>query len=673
MSKRTIPSNERPERAQVLWVTLVLIAAYLPLAGHLAIQIGGFVGLLFAIRLASLRWPAVLPGTWPLAALTLIGVANAAVTYPGWSGQNAGTALFVSMLVLKLMELRRKSDIRLVATLIGFLVVVEFLFDQSPWLVLYLAAVVLGGITLLVDLNGGLGEARRRGALAVAVRLSLQALPLTLILFLLFPRLSAPLWSLGLDPSKATTGISDSLEPGAISELVLNGELAFRARFDGTPPAADQLYWRGPVLWETDGRRWSVGKDIASTDPAGTLLQAARPIDYEVTLEPTDQRWLFALDMPDSVPDGGFVSPDHQLIARQVVSAVKRYRVTSALDYRTASPNPASLAAGLQVPDNVTPRMRRLVKEWRSRSENDWALVQAGLQFFNRESFHYTLMPPRLGANPTDEFLFETRRGFCEHYAASFAVLMRMAGIPSRIVLGYLGGELNRVGGYHMVWQSDAHAWVEVLIDGRGWVRVDPTAAVDASRVDNSGASRMLGAGPSVRFTLEQADEIARFVRNMRLFVDSLDAAWQDRVLGFSVEDQLALLQRLQLGELREYGLIALMLAALGLTLGILVVASIRERKPLDPLQAEYARFCRRLAKIGLGRLPNEGPMDYAGRVAAQRPDLAPTVARFMALYIPARYGPGDPRDALVAIADLLSGFRPRAARQTPGVVPRSS
>lgn len=667
MSKRTIPSNERPERAQILWVTLVLIAAYLPLAGHLALQISAFVGLLFAIRLASLRWPAVLPGTWPLAALTLIGVANAAVTYQGWSGQNAGTALFVSMLVLKLMELRRKSDIRLVATLIGFLVVVEFLFDQSPWLVLYLGAVVLGGIALLVDLNGGLGEARRRGALAVAVRLSLQALPLTLILFLLFPRLSAPLWSLGLDPSKATTGISDSLEPGAISELVLNGELAFRARFEGTPPAADQLYWRGPVLWETDGRRWSVGQDIASTAPAGALVEAARPIDYEVTLEPTDQRWLFALDLPDSVPEEAFLSPDHQLIARQVVSAVKRYRVTSALDYRTASPNPARLAAGLQVPDNVTPRMRRLVEEWRSRSETDWALVQAGLQFFNRESFHYTLMPPRLGANPTDEFLFETQRGFCEHYASSFAVLMRLAGVPSRIVLGYLGGELNRVGGYHMVWQSDAHAWVEVLIEGRGWVRVDPTAAVDPSRVDNSGASRMLGAGPSVRFTLEQADAIARFVRDMRLFADSLDAAWQDWVLGFSVEDQLALLQRLRLGELREYGLVALMLAALGITLGILVLASIRERKPLDPLQTEYARFCRRLAGIGLDRLPNEGPMDYAGRVAAKRPDLAPTVERFMDLYIPARYGPGVPYDTLTALNDLLRDFRPRPSRTRRG------
>jgi protein-glutamine gamma-glutamyltransferase len=277
-------------------------------------------------------------------------------------------------------------------------------------------------------------------------------------------------------------------------------------------------------------------------------------------------------------------------------------------------------------------------------------------------------MPPRLGTNPTDEFLFETRRGFCEHYAGAFAVLMRMAGIPSRIVLGYLGGELNRVGGYHMVWQSDAHAWVEVLIDGRGWVRVDPTAAVDPSRVDNSGASRMLGAGPSVRFTLEQADAIARFARNMRLFADSLDAAWQDWVLGFSVEDQLALLQRLRLGELREYGLVALMLAALGLTLGILVHASIRERTDVDPLDAAYARFCRRLARIGLDRRPNEGPIDFGRRVINARPDLAQAVEGFLELYVPARYGAAGSANGVATLSELLRDFRPRASGKPPVV-----
>lgn len=665
LAKRAIPASERPDRAQILWLTLLLGAAYLPLIRALEPQISLFVALVLLLRLAALRWPAATPRTWTLLLLTLLGVGNAILTYRGWSGQDAGTALFVSMLMLKLLELRRIGELRLVTSLVGFLIVAQFLFDQSPWLLIYLSLIALASIALLARASGGLEGEGRAGrvppAWSVALRLSLQALPLTLVLFLLFPRLSAPLWNLGLDPSKATTGISETLEPGAISELVLDGELAFRVRFASPPPPANQLYWRGPVLWETDGRRWSPGKIGPHQGAATALSDLGRRIDYEVTLEPTDQRWLFALDLPTASPEGAWLSPDHQLIARQPVSSTRRYAVGSALDYRTAAPDAARRQAALQLPANVTPRMRALAEDWRARASDDWALVQLALAFFNREDFHYTLLPPRLGANPTDEFLFETRRGFCEHYASSFALLMRIAGIPSRIVLGYLGGELNRVGGYHMVWQSDAHAWTEVLIEGRGWVRVDPTAAVDPARVDNRGATRMLGPGPSVRFSLEQADTLARWARNLKLFADTLDAAWQDWVLGFSVEDQLALLERLRLGELREYGLVALMLGTFSLTLGILVLASIRERASVDPLQAQYARFCQRLARIGLARHANEGPQDFGRRVGAARPDLAPFVTRFLGVYVPARYGPGDQDQAVATLAALLRDFRPRS------------
>lgn len=659
MPKRTTPSIERPERTQVLWLTLLLLAAYVPLAPHLAWQISAFVALLFAWRIAAIRWPALIPGAWGLVVLTLIGVANALSTYEGWSGQSAGAALFVSMLVLKLMELRRKEDLRLATTLIGFLAVVQFLFDQSPWLAVYLGAVAVAGLALLVDLNGGLGDTPGRAAMGIAVRVSVQAIPLTLVLFLLFPRLSAPLWHLGTDPRKGTTGISDTLEPGAISELVLNGELAFRVRFETPPPDANQLYWRGPVLWQTDGRRWSAGAEAMAAGPAGALQDASRPIRYELTLEPTDQRWLFALDRPVSVPEGAFLTPDHRLLARHPISTPRRYRMLSALRYRTALPDRAGREAGLQIPDNVTHRMRRLAEDWRSQADNDWDLVELGLRFFNREAFHYTLLAPRLGSNPADEFLFETRRGFCEHYASSFAILMRLAGIPSRVVLGYLGGEPNPVGGYHMVWQSDAHAWVEVLIEDRGWVRVDPTAAVDPSRVDNGSASRMLGSGASVRFTLEQNDAIARLARNLRLLADSLDAAWQDWVLGFSMEDQLSLLKWLRLGGAREYGLAALLLVAFSLTLSIVLLVSLRDRPRVDPLEAEYARLCRRLARVGLERRPNEGPWNYGSRVRAQRPDLAPTVDRFLRLYVPARYGRGCDPEIHRALMSLVRGFRP--------------
>ncbi|AFL75481.1 transglutaminase TgpA family protein [Thiocystis violascens] len=660
MRASPIPSVERPDAAQILALTLLVIAACLPLARYLHWQIGAFLLLLFAVRLVGLKWRAAIPGAWLRALLTLAGVANCLYANHTLVGQDGGTALFVTMLALKLLELKTKRDLRLTGILIGFLIVIQFLFDQSFPLAIYLGVMAFGAVALLVDLNGGLGDGRLRATLRVAASLSLQALPLTLVLFVLFPRLSAPLWSLGLDAGQAMTGMSDSMEPGAISELVLNGELAFRVRFDAAPPSPNQLYWRGPVLWEMDGRRWSPGPLPAKDADPPELEESANPIDYEIVLEPTQKTWLFALDMPIGAPDDAFINPDFQLLSRQPINSVKRYRVRSALDYRTAEPDARQRNRALQLPDNITPRMRELVASWRTHADGDWDLVQQGLAFFNREAFHYTLMPPRLGANPADEFLFETRRGFCEHYASSFALLMRVGGVPSRIVLGYLGAETNRIGGYQMVWQSDAHAWVEVLIAGRGWVRVDPTAAVDPARVDNRGASRILGAGTSVRFSLDQAGALVRFARNLRLLADTLDATWQNWVLDFSAEDQFALLDRLGLGAFREYGLAVLMVLAVSLTLAVLLLALLRTPAAPDPLDAHYARFCQRLARAGLPRRHTEGPSDFGRRVMAQRPDLIRPVSRFLALYIPARFG-SDPRDDIIGqLANQLRAFHPR-------------
>ncbi|NKN32933.1 transglutaminase TgpA family protein [Marichromatium bheemlicum] len=652
-----------PDRLQQLWLTLVVIAGAVPLLSWLDWRIAVLVVALFALRLVALRWHGAQPGRWLLVLLTLAAVANCLYVYGNLSGRQGGAALFLSMLALKLLELRARRDLQLVAILLGFLVVVQFLFDQSLGLALYLALVIGGMLALLADLNGAAGGGRLRPALTTTTRLALQALPLTLVLFLLFPRLSAPLWDLGLDAEQARTGFSDTMEPGAVSELVVNGELAFRVRFYATPPPPEQRYWRGLVLWQTDGRRWTVGEPPQGGPVSLALAAAADRLDYEVVLEPTDRRWLFALDLPVAA-EGAAFAPDHLLRARRAVESALRYRVRSALDYRTSPPSAALRDYALRLPAaTITPRMRALVASWRGEGADDQAVVRRALAHFNREAFHYTLLPPPLGPNPVDAFLFETRRGFCEHYASSFATLMRLAGIPSRVVLGYLGSEPNAIGGYHMVWQSDAHAWVEVLLPGRGWVRVDPTAAVDPSRIDNQSASRLLGAGNPVRFELTQGAWLAQLARGARQFADSIDAAWQDWVLDFSAEDQLGLLQRLGLGRLGEYGLAVLMVATFSLTLGAVLLGLVRAPRVSDPLVSRHARFCRRLARIGLAPHPGEGPQDHGRRVIAARPDLAAPVSRFLALYLPARFGPApDPR-AVVRLDALLRGFRPRRRR----------
>jgi len=651
-----------PEGPQVLATVLLVALAYLPLARFLDWRINAFVALLFALRAATLRWPRANPGRLALVILTLAGVANALAVHHNLTGQQGGTALLVTMVALKLLELRDRRDLRVVAVVLGFLVVVQFLFDESMALAAYLGLVTIGLVMLLVDLNDGLGAPRLRGTSRVALRLCAQALPLTLVLFLLFPRLGAPLWNLGLDPGVGVMGMSDRLEPGAISELVVNGELAFRARFDQAPPDGDRLYWRGLVLWQPDERGWSAGLDPIW--PIATELHdKGETVGYEVLLEPTRQRWLFALDLPLETPETSLRSGDFQLLAKESINSAKRYRLRSGLDYRTGEPPEWVRQRALRLPPNVTERMRRLVANWQREAQDPWSMVQAGLRFFNREAFHYTLLPPRLGANPTDEFLFETRRGFCEHFASSFAVLMRLAGIPSRVVLGYLGGEPNRIGGYHMVWQSDAHAWIEVLIPDRGWVRVDPTAAVDPARVDNRGASRLLGANAPLRFEVDPSSPLVRALRQARLLADSLDAAWQEWVLDFSPDHQRSLLSRFGLQDLRETGLAVLMVVAAGLVLGLTLWGLMGQRTRLSPLEAVYDRFCQRLAGAGLPRRSDEGPSDYARRVALTRPDLEAPVAHFIALYIRERYSPDTTADGTQSLGRCLRRFRPRRLR----------
>lgn len=656
-------AGEPFERRQALWVAGLAFAAYLPLSVSLHWAINALLALLLGLRLASLRWPEAAPRQAMLIGLAVAGIGICLYVYQALAGLLAGTALFVIMVALKLCEARGVRELRLVVILLGFLTVVQFLFDQSIARVLYLGAVTVGMVIVLVDLGGGLGQATVARRARIGVVLAVQALPLTLVFFVLFPRLSAPLWDLGIDSRTGVTGMSDRLELGSIRELVIDGSLAFRVRFDSNPPMPDQLYWRGPVLWKPGPRGWEEGLNPRFRT-GGKLLTQSDHLDYEVVLEPSRQNWLFALDLPVAFPSDVVRGADFQLLSSAPVQSARRYRVRSALSY-TTEPGPDYVRSfALELPPNVTPRMRRLAEGFRSGSVDDWGVVEAALRFFRSEEFHYTLSPPELGPNPVDAFLFDARKGFCEHYSSSFAILMRLAGIPSRVVLGYLGGELNRVGGHYMVWQSDAHAWTEVLIAGRGWVRVDPTASVDPARVDNSSASRLLSGAASVRFDLAADGDLVRALRQARYMLDAVQAAWQDWVLDFSRADQASLAAWLGFAGMGEVGLALVMIGVCGAVLAVIVLVMSRESTSVDPIGAIYGAFCGRLAAAGLPRDAHEGPADYGARVVSARPDLRPPVEAFIGRYVAARYGhAADAEDAALELRRLLRGFRPRARR----------
>jgi transglutaminase-like putative cysteine protease len=414
-----------------------------------------------------------------------------------------------------------------------------------------------------------------------------------------------------------------------MQELLQNDDPAFRVSFDGALPPRAQLYWRGPVLWQFDGTAWARPEYFASPRNAGNLQPLGATLGYEVTLEPSDRRWLLALDVPVDAPANAVRGADMSLVSRMPVDRLLRYRATSSPKYLLdATLDRGQRRLALQLPAEFDPRARELALRWRDELHSDDAIIKAALTFFHNE-FFYTLTPPLLGRDSVDDFLFETHRGFCEHFSSAFTFLMRAAGIPARVVTGYQGGYYNAAGGYLLVRQSEAHAWSEVWLEGRGWVRVDPTAAVSPQRVE---LGALAAAGASAPWYQ------ANWLLGLRNQLDLVNRVWNDVVVEFSSLRQQNLLTPFGIDKAEYTDLVGVLIGATTLLLGLFTWWTLRApRTTLDPLDAAYARLCRKLARAGVLRAANEGPRAFARRIAAT-PLRGAAVADLLNQYIDLRY-----------------------------------
>jgi transglutaminase-like putative cysteine protease len=477
--------------------------------------------------------------------------------------------------------------------------------------------------------------------LRLAAVLLAQALPIMLVLFVFFPRVAGPLWGLPKDAYAGMTGLSDSMSPGAISSLAQSEATAFRVEFFGPAPAAELRYWRGPVLWHTDGRTWSPGRiGSYSRRQPETVQNRGEALRYAVTLEGHDKPWLLALDLPAQISVRALYTVDFQWLSYRPVRERIRYEATSWPHYHTGPLEPQLRKAALQLPADASPRARSLARDWRARADNDRAVVQQALAYFHAQPFVYTLQPPRLGEDPVDDFLFGTRRGFCEHYAAAFVVLMRSAGIPARVVTGYLGGEYNPVGDYWLIRQADAHAWAEVWLADAGWLRVDPTAAVAPERIEQSLDQDLQATGAPARFRLTETGLLLSSWRRLQFAMDAVNNHWNLWVLSYGPQRQLEMLAALGFKQAswRSMALMLLLLTG-ALLLLIALWMLVKPPRPSDPLVQAWQRFCARLARLGTRRRANEGPRDFARRATAAHPELAAQVRSITELYIRLRYG----------------------------------
>lgn len=631
-------------RPALRWLLISQLLILAPLALQLPIWLMALaVAVMFwRFQLSRSRWG--YPLRWVKVLMALAVTAALVATFRNFA-MDAMVSLLVAGFVLKLLELRSRSDVCLLSFLSYFVVGTQLLYTSGLIGSFYaLLCMMATTATLMVNTMtegtvSNLKPVRKVGLLLI------QAVPVMLILFFVVPRIGS-LWTVPLNSSAGTTGVSSSMSPGDFSSLMESDKVAFRATFNGDVPPARDLYWRALVLDHFDGRTWeqSSHQDLKARglvrwdDWRSELSAAGSRYDYDVMLEPTDENWLYTLAAPVSFSGGIWVSRGMTLYQRNAVSQRKQYSVASYSQYQLQPQGMSDVMRrlSLQLPAQFNPKTRAMAQQWAAEASDVDALVQRFLTFI-ASRFHYTLRPPMLGEHSVDEFLIETQTGFCEHFASSFVFFMRAAGVPARVVAGYQGGKVNPLEGYLTVRQLDAHAWAEVWIEGKGWLRVDPTFAVAPERIDRgveyslgTEDTELLGDAWSRRFFM---------LANLQDRLDVLNYRWHRWVMNYDSAAQQALLRRL-FGNSPPWRITLAVMGAIAVVVLLIMLPSLLrlfgQRSPW--LHRQYRALCRALERQGYSRKPGEGARDFAARVTQRDKALGAMVMEATELFEAGEY-----------------------------------
>jgi transglutaminase-like putative cysteine protease len=630
-----------------LAATLVFAASVLFVAGSAPLWCTG-------IALGSAAWRISIALGWLRAtrrrrgirfvfgALTALLVIAVLVSFRTINGLPAGTALLVVMGALKLLESASRRDDGIVIGVSFFLLLAAALASQALWRLPFYLLIAWAACAAIALIAYGGDALKTRAALRLAGRALSMSVPLALACFLFFPRVAGQFWALERG-GHGTTGLSDSMSPGSISKLANEYDAAFRVRFEGPPPPREALYWRGPVLNSFDGYTWR--RERSHFYAAAPLEMLGAPYRYRITLEPTFQPWMFALDAVDASPRRDvFMSHDRQLAAMERITEVVSYQAVSHLQTRSSGAL-STLGRRFEttLPDGRNPRAIALAHEIRAHTRDDAEYANAVLAWFGSHGLEYSLEPGTTSLDSVDTTLFDSKLGFCGHFASAYATMMRAAGVPARVVTGYLGGEWNPMGGYIIVRQSDAHAWTEIWLDGRGWTRVDPTAVVAPERLQQGILDLLADSLPVSSTFMRNA-----WLNGLNQLWDGANQWWQERVVEFNLRAQFDLLRKLGIDAEDWRYLGWAFSGALVLWIGWVSLSlrrSVARVKP-DRLGRAWLRATRRLARVAPARAAHEGPLDFARRIGTLRPDLKPGVDALAASYARLRFGlPPDKHD----------------------------
>ncbi len=649
MSARLPHSVSAIGTAPLVGICAGLVLVAVPLAAKFAGWVIGLFLVAIAARLVmnhrSQRMPS-LPAKLVVIALSGAGIA---ATYGSLLGIEPLLSVLLILVSLKLLETNGVRDFQVLALLGFFLALCGLFFSQELIAWIYVAGVLLVLIATLIGFHRDTGAAGLRPSARLAVVMLAQALPIVALLFLLFPRTYGGFRFQFSRSILNAAGMTDRLSPGSVSSLALSDAIAFRADFpDGTTPSTADMYWRGGVLWRGDGLTWVAGPALAMERRIGQL--AGPSFRQRISLQPHGTSWLFALDRPAIDVRGAIFRPGGYLQSLRPIFNTLHYEVVSRPENRELTLLPDQRQAALALAGPVSPEVQALVGKWTAGATSERAVVDAALRHFGEEAFSYTLQPGTYGEDALDEFLFQRRTGFCEHYAAAFATLMRVAGVPARIVLGYHGGDFNKLGQYVIVRQAHAHAWCEVWLRDTGWVRIDPTEAIAPERISAGLETYFESRGNQAAAAAGGGAARARWrdaMQEVRLAWDSINYHWDLHVQNYDEENQRAFLAMIGFGRYPWSGILAWSALAIALVLGVLGLWLRRSARTRgDETARAYGRFCRALSAAGVEREPWEGPLHFAERAALAFPEHAATLRALGAQYAALRYAPAPPPPA---------------------------
>lgn len=642
---RTNITTDIKVTTHLYWLLLLSqLANFSLLATELSLWMLALIALSLMWRVTLLNGRLQPPSRWLLSAFAIAGCIVLAV-----SAKQLGLLLTMVHLLcfaygLKQLELNQRRDFYQLFLIGLFVLASAMIFNQA----LYFSSIAI----LVLILNMSVlfyfftPTLPYFTVIKATAKLFIQSVPLAIILFVVFPRV-APFWQVPLANS-AKTGLSDRVTPGDIANLIQSSDLAFRVNFNDKKPLFNQLYWRALVLENYTGRSWIksqqsiiegraiiAGKWQFKPQLSVVVNNQQMSVNYQVIAQPSYQHWLYSLAIPqldktDAI-NNTLLLPDFTLINKTPITQAISYQVTSLLHMPlNLQLSAQSRARNLAIPLDENPRLVSEAQRLRQLFKNDDELIANVLQTIRQQNYRYTLKPPLLDNNSLDQFYFETKEGFCVHYASSFTYLMRAAGIPARLLTGYMGGEYNRNGDYYSIYQYDAHAWSEVWLKNRGWVRVDPTAAVSPDRVEK-GFSQSLFAEQSALsgniFSLQNYRNIA-WVNFFRQQFNALDYQWTRWVIGYTPERQFKLLNR-WLGDYKAWQIIILAVVSFALIILWLWLTNCSNTKkiPISPWLKIYRQALQLLASKNMIKTNQQSIDEFSKGVTQHLPQIGQTFA----------------------------------------------